>query len=411
MGRLSALWDNLTIQGLILPHGSSLNGSQLHPQFLHHRAHRSRQIDARRPPARSDRRALAARNDGAGARLHGPGARARHHHQSPRRAAELSSADDGNDVPAEPDRHARATSTSPTKFRAACRPAKARCWWWTPRRAWKRRRSPTRTWRCSHNLEIIPVINKIDLPSAEPERIREQIEQVIGLRRSDAILASAKNGHRHQRDPGSRRARWCRRPQAIPDAPLRALIFDSWFDPYRGVIILVRVVDGRMRMGQKIRLWSNGTTARSRGPGLSVAQADPLRRTVGGRSRLPVRQHQDRFRRADRRHHHRRRRIPRPSRCPGFEEIKPMVFAGLYPVESHEHGRAARCARKAAPERQRLQLRAGKFGGAGLWIPLRLSRAAASGDRAGAAGARVQYRPDHDRAGRALPRHQRPTAT
>ena len=104
-----------------------------------------------------------------------------------------------------------------------------------------------------HNLEIIPVINKIDLPSAEPERIREQIESVIGLDASEAVLASAKNGIGideileavvHKIPP----------PKGSPDAPLRALIFDSWFDSYRGVIILARVVDGRVRKGMKIRL-------------------------------------------------------------------------------------------------------------------------------------------------------------
>src|ERR1043166_6968928 len=92
-----------------------------------------------------------------------------------------------------------------------------------------------------HHLEIIPVINKIDLPAAEPERIREQIEQVIGLDAKDAVLVSAKQGigiHEtleaivHLVPP----------PKGLPDDPLRALIFDSWFDPYRGVIILVRVI-------------------------------------------------------------------------------------------------------------------------------------------------------------------------
>src|SRR3989475_12936253 len=97
-----------------------------------------------------------------------------------------------------------------------------------------------------HHLEIIPVINKIDLPAAEPERIREQIEQVIGLDAKDAVLVSAKQGIGigevleaivHLIPP----------PRGSDDGPLRALIFDSWFDSYRGVIILVRVVDGRLR--------------------------------------------------------------------------------------------------------------------------------------------------------------------
>src|ERR1700675_1091558 len=119
-----------------------------------------------------------------------------------------------------------------------------------------------------HNLEIIPVINKIDLPSAEPERIREQIESVIGLDASEAVLASAKNGVGieeileavvHKVPP----------PKGSPDVPLRALIFDSWFDSYRGVIILARVVDGRVRKGMKIRLWNNGSVHEGAGEGIN----------------------------------------------------------------------------------------------------------------------------------------------
>src|ERR1700739_4740819 len=108
----------------------------------------------------------------------------------------------------------------------------------------------------NHNLEIIPVINKIDLPSAEPEKIREQIEQLVGLPAQDAILVSAKQGI-GIKDVLEAVVKLVPAPKGSPDAPLRALIFDSWFDPYRGVIILVRVVDGRICMGQKIRLWSN----------------------------------------------------------------------------------------------------------------------------------------------------------
>ena len=188
-----------------------------------------------------------------------------------------------------------------------------------------------------HNLEIIPVINKIDLPAAEPERIREQIETVIGLDARDAVLVSAKQGtgvHEvleaivHLVPP----------PKGSPDAPLRALIFDSWFDAYRGVIILVRVVDGRLRKGQKIRLWSNGQVYEVEALGYQAPKATPCDELAAGRGGFPFRHHQDRLRRQDRRHHHGRTKPPPPSRCPGFEEIKPMVFAGLYPVESHEHG-------------------------------------------------------------------------
>ncbi|HVP47946.1 MAG TPA: GTP-binding protein, partial [Bryobacteraceae bacterium] len=187
-----------------------------------------------------------------------------------------------------------------------------------------------------HNLEIIPVINKIDLPSAEPDRIREQIEQVIGLPADDALLVSAKQGtgiHETleaivKRVPP---------PRGNPEAPLRALIFDSWFDPYRGVIILVRVLDGRLRMHQKIRLWSNGQVFEIEGLGFQAPKATPLEELSAGEvgflfaniktvsdAKIGDTITDD--------------ENPAAEPLPGFEEIKPMVFAGLYPVESHEHG-------------------------------------------------------------------------
>jgi GTP-binding protein LepA len=187
-----------------------------------------------------------------------------------------------------------------------------------------------------HNLEIIPVINKIDLPAAEPERIREQIEDVIGLDASDAILASAKQGvgiHEIleaivKRVPA---------PRGTEDAPLRALIFDSWFDPYRGVIILTRIIDGRMRMGQKIKLWSNGETFDVEGLGYQSPKAVPLPELSAGEvgyvhaniKNVGDAKIGDTITDA---------LAPALEPLPGFEEIKPMVFAGLYPVESHEHG-------------------------------------------------------------------------
>ena len=187
-----------------------------------------------------------------------------------------------------------------------------------------------------HNLEIIPVINKIDLPAAEPERIREQIETIIGLDTRDAVMASAKQGvgvHEilehvvHLVPP----------PKGSPDAPLRALIFDSWFDSYRGVVILVRVVDGRLRKGQKIRLWSNGQVFEVEGLGYQAPKATPCDELSAGEVGFlsaTIKTVSD-------------AKIgdtvvdnenPAAAPLPGFEEIKPMVFAGLYPVESHEHG-------------------------------------------------------------------------
>jgi GTP-binding protein LepA len=187
-----------------------------------------------------------------------------------------------------------------------------------------------------HNLEIIPVINKIDLPSAEPERIREQIETVIGLDARDAVLASAKQGIGIH-DILEAIVHLVPPPKGSPDAPLRALIFDSWFDSYRGVIILVRVLDGRLRLKQKIRLWSNGQVFEVEALGYQAPKATPCDELAAGEVGFlsaniktvsdakigdTIVDHEN----------------PAAEPLPGFEEIKPMVFAGLYPVESHEHG-------------------------------------------------------------------------
>ena len=186
-----------------------------------------------------------------------------------------------------------------------------------------------------HHLEIIPVINKIDLPAAEPERIREQIEQVIGLDASGAVLVSAKQGigiHEvleaivHLVPP----------PKGSPDDPAARPDFR----------LLVRPVSRRDHPGARHRRAAadapedqalvERADIRRGGPRLPGPQGDALRGSFRRRGRVPPRQYQNGFRRQDRRHHHRRRKS-RGRALPGFEEIKPMVFAGLYPVESHEH--------------------------------------------------------------------------
>jgi GTP-binding protein LepA len=187
-----------------------------------------------------------------------------------------------------------------------------------------------------HNLEIIPVINKIDLPSAEPERIKEQIEQVIGLPADDAVLASAKNGV-GVTEVLETVVRLVPPPKGSPDAPLKALVFDSWFDPYRGVIILTRVVEGRMYKGQKIRLWAAGKPFEIEGIGYQSPKPVPCDELSAGEvgflfaniKTIADAQIGDTITDDAR---------PADEPLPGFEQIKPMVFAGLYPVESHEHG-------------------------------------------------------------------------
>jgi GTP-binding protein LepA len=108
-----------------------------------------------------------------------------------------------------------------------------------------------------NNLEIVPVINKIDLPGAQPEEAKRQIEDIVGLDASHAVLASAKEGT-GVKDILEAIVHRLPAPTGDPDAPLKALIFDSWYDAYRGVIILTRVIDGVMRAGQKIRLMAMG---------------------------------------------------------------------------------------------------------------------------------------------------------
>jgi GTP-binding protein LepA len=187
-----------------------------------------------------------------------------------------------------------------------------------------------------HNLEIIPVINKIDLPSAEPERIREQIESLIGLDASAAVLASAKNGIGiHEILEAV--VHLVPAPKGTADTPLRALVFDSWFDPYRGVIILLRVIDGTIKLGQKIQFFSNGQQYDVEGVGYQAPRATATQQLTAGEVGYlyaniktvgdakigdTIIDHDDQA----------------PEALPGFEEIMPMVFAGLYPVESHEHG-------------------------------------------------------------------------
>jgi GTP-binding protein LepA len=187
-----------------------------------------------------------------------------------------------------------------------------------------------------HNLEIIPVINKIDLPAAEPERIREQIETIIGLDARDAVLCSAKQGVGiHEILEAI--VHLVPAPKGSPDLPLRALIFDSWFDSYRGVIILMRILDGRMRLGQKIRLMQNGQTFEVEGLGYQAPKATPCDELQAGEvgylfaniKTVSDAKIGDTI--TDQNN-------PAAEPLPGFEEIKPMVFAGLYPVESHEHG-------------------------------------------------------------------------
>ena len=157
-----------------------------------------------------------------------------------------------------------------------------------------------------NNLELIPVINKIDLPGAEPEKAIEQIEHFIGLETHNAILTSAKTGE-GVAEVLEAIVRDVPPPKGDPDAPLKALIFDSWYDSYRGVIVLFRVIDGTIRPGMKIRFFNAGRDYQVETLGVNRPRPTPIDELGRRRSRISDRFDQGRRRRADRRHGHRSR--------------------------------------------------------------------------------------------------------
>jgi GTP-binding protein LepA len=186
-----------------------------------------------------------------------------------------------------------------------------------------------------NNLEIIPVINKIDLPGAQPDEVRRQIHDIIGLDASGAILASAKEG---LGVPEILEAIVTRLPPPTgdPDAPLKALIFDSWYDSYRGVVILTRVIDGVMRQGQKIRLMVTGQDYEIEQLGVFSPKPVPVESLGVGEAGFLTANIKNV---ADAKIGDTITEIGRPtdSPFPGFKELKPMVFAGLYPVEGSKY--------------------------------------------------------------------------
>ncbi len=186
-----------------------------------------------------------------------------------------------------------------------------------------------------HQLEILPVINKIDLQSAEPERVRQELEDIIGLDGNDAVLASAKEG-RGISDVLEGILRMIPAPQGDPDAPLKALLFDSWFDPYQGAVVLVRVFEGTLQPGMSIQLMSSGKEYEVGQIGIfaphprSVTELGPGEVGFLMAGIKEVRE----ARVGDTITHARR---PTSDMFPGFQEAKPMVFSGLYPVESQQY--------------------------------------------------------------------------
>jgi len=184
-------------------------------------------------------------------------------------------------------------------------------------------------------VEVVPVLNKIDLPSAQPERVIQEIEDVIGIHASDAIRCSAKTGEGIDEVLEGVIAR-IPPPRGEPSAPLKALVIDSWFDNYVGVVMLVRVVDGTLKPRDRIRLMATGAVHECEQVGVftpkSVAReslsAGEVGFVIAGVKELHEAKVGDTVTLADH---------PAAEPLPGFKEIKPQVFAGLYPVESNQY--------------------------------------------------------------------------
>lgn len=185
-----------------------------------------------------------------------------------------------------------------------------------------------------NDLALVPVLNKIDLPSAEPERIRAQIEEVIGIDASDAVLASAKAGIGIREILEAIAVR-IPAPEGDPEAPLQALIFDSWYDSYQGVIIMSRIVNGTLRRGMKVRGYRSSRDYEV----LQIGYFDPFPREtdelaagsvgfiVAGIKDIHDVKVGDTF-----------FQTSRPTTpLEGYKEVKPMVFSGLYPVDSADY--------------------------------------------------------------------------
>lgn len=185
------------------------------------------------------------------------------------------------------------------------------------------------------NLEILPVLNKIDLPNADPERISEEIERVIGLDRRDIIRVSAKTGLGVD-ELLEKIIDFVPRPDGDPQAPLQAIIFDSWFDPYQGVVLLVRVVNGEIHQRDKIHLMHSAKNFEVLQLGvftpekreLSQLQTGQVGFVVAGIKEIRDAKLGDTITHAE-------RRAEKP--LPGFREVKPMVFCGVYPIEANRY--------------------------------------------------------------------------
>jgi GTP-binding protein LepA len=186
----------------------------------------------------------------------------------------------------------------------------------------------------ANNLDVLSVINKVDLPSAEPERVREQIENVIGLDAHDAVLASAKSGIGVD-EILEKIVTKIKPPTGDANGPLRALLFDSWYDSYRGVVCLVRIVDGEIKKGMRIKFLSTDRIYEVTEVGVFTPKIKLVDRLgvgevgffSGNIKDIVQAKIGDTITTAN----------ASPPALPGFEEVKPMVFAGIFPINTDDY--------------------------------------------------------------------------
>ena len=340
-------------------------------------------------------------------RQHGARARARHHDQGADRAPDVQGRR-RPDLSAQPDRHARARRLHATRSRARSPPAKARCSSSTRRRASRRRRSPTSTWRSRTTSRSSRCSTRSTCRAPTPSARGSEVEEVDRPRlHRTRVLAQRQDRASASTRSSKRSSSASRRPKGDADgaaarADLRQLVRQL---PRRGRA----GARGRRHAAAratKIRLMA--TQARTtKSPSSACSRRFPRPSTSSGRGEVGfvVAGIKIGARHQGRRHHHRARKRPATEPLAGFKEVKPMVFAGIYPDRRRRLRRPARRAREAAPQRRGVHVRARHLGRARLRLPLRLPRPAAHGRRAGAARARVQPRPDHHRAERRLPGH------
>ena len=258
-------------------------------------------------------------------------------------------------------------------------------------------------------LEILPVLNKVDLPSSDVEGTREQIEAVIGLDCSEAISASGKTGVGVAEILEQIVAK-VPPPKGDPDAPLRALIFDTWYDSYRGAVVMVRVVDGSIKKGDKVRFMATKSDYEVTELGsfqpfavaLDEIDAGEVGFIAGNIRSVHDTKVGDTVTHAAK---------PAKEALPGFKDVKPMVFAGIFPTDSADYPYTARRAREAPHERRGLLVRArlvarrsasGSAAGSSAFFTWRSSRSGSSASststsspRRRASSTTLQDRRDH----------------